>query len=134
MRHPALRVTAIKKLFKNIVFFLIFNWIFDQKIEKIDFSKILKFSHFYASGAQPSYGFSTSIRPIDALFLPDGIYFVTRPFRKWPQIEIWTYEVSSNFDFKTLALRKCYWPSAGQFSQTSYYSSRSDETSCSTSH
>ena len=35
--------------------------------------------------------------------LPASIYSTSRPIRKWIQIEIWTDEPSSKFDFKKLA-------------------------------
>ena len=118
-----------------------FYWIFDlfcmkinSKLEKFDFSKIFKIITFFRLRLRTSGQVSTPMEPIDALILLDGTIFYIFALRKWPQIEIWTYKTSSNFNFKTLASQKCRRPSAGRFARTPYYSSSWDETSCSTSH
>ena len=74
-----------------------------SKAQKLTFAKIFKMIIFLSSDVEPLSGFSTSIKSIDPLTLPDEIYFRSSSIRKWIQIKIWTYEPRFIFHFKSLA-------------------------------
>ena len=49
---------------------------------KIEIYEIFQNDHFFFSGVQPLSGFSTSIKSINPLTLPDEIYFSSSSIRK----------------------------------------------------
>ena len=96
--------------------------------------KFLKSSLFYASGVQPWYQISTSIKPIDLKTLPDETYFRLSSIRKCIQIEIWMDERSFNFRLKSLTLSICRRPHFSNFSCHRITLRVWMWSSCSTSH
>ena len=103
-------------------------------LKKSIFQKKFKMIIFFSSEVQPSSGFSTSIKSIGSLILPDVIYFSSRPIRKWIQIQIWTYEPRFIFDFKSLRVSKCGRPQKWRFSWHRITLRVGRRPSCSTSH
>ena len=89
---------------------------------------------FLTSDARPFFGFSTLIKSINPLTLPDEIYFRSRPIRKWIQIEIWTDEPRFIFHFKSLALPICCRPRKWRFPWHRITLRVGMGPSCSTSH
>ena len=79
---------AAENFFTFIAFFVYFNLKFWSNLENFNFWKIIKFDHFFNQNVRPSSGISTSIKPIDTLFLLHGISFDKKPLRKWPQNKI----------------------------------------------
>ena len=69
------------------------------KFWKIQFFQKFQFCQFFGLRLRTSSGISTSIESIDVLFLSHDTIFDIFPFRKWPQIEIWTDKTLSNFNF-----------------------------------
>ena len=56
--------------------------------KKLTFPEIFNFFIFFGSEVPPSFGFSTSIKPIDVKVLPASIYSRSSSIRIWIQIEI----------------------------------------------
>ena len=99
-------------------FFLFLLIILTKILKKIDFQNFQKFSFFvifFASGWRSKSQFLPRLQPIDIKILPASIFFKTSYPRKYNKIEIWTYEPSSNFDFKSLALPICRRPRFSKF-------------------
>ena len=67
-------IIAMKKIGKSNLSF--------KKTQKLKFSLFFDMITFLSSDDRPSFGFSTSIKFIDKLFLPDDICFVKNPSRK----------------------------------------------------
>ena len=66
---------AAENFFTFIAFFVYFNLKIWSKLENFNFSKMIKFDHFFVQNVKPSFAFSTSIKPIDTLFLLHGMSF-----------------------------------------------------------
>ena len=89
---------AAENFFTFISFFVYFNlknWIQPWKFQ---FCKNYQIWSFFYQNVKPSSGISTSIKPIDTLFLLHGISFDKKPFRKWPQKQ--NSNVKNTFKFQ----------------------------------
>ena len=110
------------------------NWKQSLRSSKIDFYENFQNDHFFCSDLRASNQFSTSIKSIDPLTLPDEIYFSSSSIRKWIQIQIWMYEPRSIFDFKSLASPICCRPRKWRFPWHRITLRVGMGPSCSTSH
>ena len=122
---------------KIIDFFVFLLIILTKILKKIDFQNFQKFSFFvifFASGWRSKSQFLPRLQPIDIKILPASIFFKTSYPRKYNKIEIWTYEPSSNFDFKSLALPICRRPRFSKFPWHRITLRVGMMPSCSTSH
>ena len=122
---------------KIIDFFVFLLIILTKILKKNDFQNFQKFSFFvifFASGWRSKSQFLPRLQPIDIKILPASIFFKTSYPRKYNKIEIWTYEPSSNFDFKSLALPICRRPRFSKFPWHRITLRVGMMPSCSTSH
>ena len=110
------------------------NEIWGFEAQKINFFKKFEFFIFLSSDVQSLSQFSTSIKSIDLLTLPDEIYFSLSSIRKWIQIKIWMYEPRFIFNFKSLASSICRRPQKWRFLWHRITLRVGMGPSCSTSH